>query len=179
MFGWRRHDAVNVYPKWLYEPHHRESRLGQWVLLKRVCGQPLQVSACSGRLSGGWGGGMLYLLRHLVQKSFVKYIKYKNYENWVSMAMKCRFWKIYTFNCSSWKMLFICCIMFVLCCDTISFQILCQPVFGVFCVFNSQVGLKTNTLYFCFRDVFTAWVSSRQGSNQFTVKWSAYFEGTH
>lgn len=127
----------------------------------------------------GVGGGMLYLLRHLVQKSFVKYIKYKNYENWVSMAMKCRFWKIYTFNCSSWKMLFICCIMFVLCCDTISFQILCQPVFGFFCILNSQVGLKTNTLYFCFRDVFTAWVSSRQGSNQFTVKWSAYFEGTH
>lgn len=135
------------------------------------------VLAQAGYLGGG--GGMLYLLRHLVQKSFVKYIKYKNYENWVSMAMKCRFWKIYTFNCSSWKMLFICCIMFVLCCDTISFQILCQPVFGFFCVFNSQVGLKTNTLYFCFRDVFTAWVSSRQGSNQFTVKWSAYFEGTH
>lgn len=41
------------------------------------------------------------------------------------------------------------------------------------CVLNLkslQVHLKTNTLYFCCRDVFTAWVSSRQGSNQFTVK---------
>lgn len=42
MFGWRRYDAVDVYPKRLYKPHHWESRLGQWVLLKRVCGQPLQ-----------------------------------------------------------------------------------------------------------------------------------------